>query len=487
MEYRTEYDSLGGLRVPKNAVWGIFTQRAKANFTISGIPCPRELIRAVGIIKKACAFSNARLGLLEEDLAKAMSQVANNIIEGSLDEHFPIDIFQAGAGTPLNMNANEVIANLANKMLGKEFGSYHPIHPNNHVNMSQSSNDVIPTAIRIAAVLALDNLEIHMKETSRELERLAKKSASIVKVGRTHLEDAVPLTFGQVFVSWRTAIQKSWSRIQSARESLLELGIGGTAIGTGINTHPEFRMMVVQAINKETGKKFFCTKDMIETTWSASVFVEAQSALKNYAIELGKITNDLRLLNSGPHAGIAELILPDVEPGSSIMPGKVNPSICECANMVCYQVIGNATTIDLASQNGQLELNCMTPVIAYDLLWSIELLTSTTTMMNKFVLSGLSINEKRCRELVEKSLSLATALNPYVGYEVAAQIVKQALASNLSIIDYIKRNEIIAEKNLGSILDPASMTRPGVVDKKLREKILAEPRLQAFRKNYCHA
>lgn len=467
---RIEKDSLGEVEVPDNALYGAFATRASRNFQLSGIKVNPGLIRSYAIIKKACALANMKVGMLDEKIGNAIVQAADMVIEGRYEDQFILDAFQAGAGTSSNMNTNEVIANIANMSLGGKAGEYGFVHPNNHVNMAQSSNDVTPTAIRISVLLTLPGLIDELEEFADELLIKAKEHDNVIKVGRTHLEDAVPIRYGQVFEGYISSIEKCIERIRNAEKSMLELSIGGTAVGTGINTHPDFKKIVISELSDLMGVEFH-QGNSVALAWSMTGFVEISNALRMLAIDLGKISNDLRLLNSGPKTGISEIVLPEVQPGSSIMPGKINPSIAEAVNMACFQVIGNDHALALAAEAGQFELNVMTPLIAFDLLWSIELLANTTRMFRERCVTGTIINKERCSELLENSLSLATVLNPYLGYDKVAGLVKTALLEDKPLKQVIIEKDVIPEKYLGEILDARKMTEPGVVDKKIVEEI----------------
>ncbi len=475
---RIEKDSLGEIVVPDNVLYGAFTTRASKNFRISGLRAKPEFIKSIAIIKKAAALANMKLGMLDKKIGDAIVQAADEVIEGKHSEQFILDVFQAGAGTPFNMNTNEVIANVAIMKLGGKPGDYHLVHPNNHVNMAQSSNDVIPTAIRLSVLFTLQPLIKEVEEITAAFRSKAKEYDHVIKVGRTHLEDAVPIRYGQVFGGYALSLEKCIVRLSSGENSMLELGIGGTAVGTGINTNPDFKKTIIPELSKLTGFEFY-QGNSIMLSWSMAGFVEVSGALRATAIELNKISNDLRLLNSGPKTGIGEIVLPEVEPGSSIMPGKVNPSIPEAVNMVCFQVIGNDHAVALAAEAGQLELNVMTPLIAFDLLWSIELLTNTIRMLREFCVFGIRVNEERCCELLENSHAFATVLNPYIGYDAVAQLVKTALAENKSLRQVLVEKGIIPEKYLNEILDARKMTEPGVVDKRIIEEI------RDYRKKAC--
>ncbi len=467
---RIEKDSLGEIEVPDNVLYGAFTTRAARNFRISGIRAKYEFIRSIALIKKAAANANVKLGVLDKKIGEAIVKAAEEVIDGKYSDQFILDVFQAGAGTPFNMNTNEVIANVAIKKLGGKPGDYHLVHPNNHVNMAQSSNDVIPTAIRLSVLLTLLPLIEELEKILAVFHAKAREYDHVIKVGRTHLEDAVPIRYGQVFGGYAASLGKCIVRLSSAENSMLELGIGGTAVGTGINTHPDFKKTIVSELCTLTDFQFY-QGDSIMLHWSMAGFVDVSSALRILAIELNKISNDLRLLNSGPKAGIAEIVLPEVEPGSSIMPGKINPSIAEAVNMVCFQVMGNDHAISLAAEAGQMELNVMTPLIAYDLLWSIELLANTVRMFRVDCIEGIVVDEKRCSELLENSHALATVLNPYIGYENVAMLVKTALSENKSLKQVLIEKDVIPEKYLNEILDARKMTEPGVIDRRIIEEI----------------
>ncbi len=467
---RLEKDSIGEIEVPDDALYGAFTTRAARNFRISGIRAKHEFIKSIALIKKAAALANVKLGVLDKKIGEAIVKAADEVIDGKHSDQFILDVFQAGAGTPFNMNTNEVIANLAIKKFGGKPGDYHLVHPNNHVNMAQSSNDVIPTSIRLSVLLTLPGLIKELDEIAIAFHEKAMDYDGVIKVGRTHLEDAVPVRYGQVFEGYGASLSKCIERIRNAEKSILELGIGGTAIGTGINTHTDFKKTIISELNRLTGLEFY-QGNSIMMSWSMAGFVEMSNALRILVTELNKISNDLRLLNSGPKTGIAEIILPEVEPGSSIMPGKINPSIAEAVNMVCFQVIGNDHAVSLAAEAGQMEINVMTPLIAFDLLWSIELLANTVRMFRVDCIEGLVVDEKRCSELLENSHALATVLNPYIGYENVAMLVKTALSENKSLKQVLIEKDVIPEKYLNEILDARKMTEPGVIDRRIIEEI----------------
>ncbi|MFA5829562.1 MAG: aspartate ammonia-lyase [Candidatus Gracilibacteria bacterium] len=495
MQTRLEKDAIGPIQVPVDAYYGSFTTRALANFQITGIRAPEEVKIAYGLIKKSAAMTNAELGELEPKLAKAIIQACDEFIAGKFDDQFTLDVFQAGAGTPFNMNTNEVVANRANEILAKEGytldgtkisgtkGSYKPVTPNNHVNWAQSSNDVTPTAIRLAALLRLRKLLPEVQKLRDSLMKKAKAFSKILKVGRTHIQDAVPITLGQEFEAYSSAINHCLEYLKESFNHLNELGIGATALGTGITTHPKYRSLMVKNLSQLTGLKLKPTKNPMELTHGMNAFTQASNGLRVLANDLIRIANDFKLLASGPVAGINEITLPDVEPGSSIMPGKVNPSVPEAMNMIGFQVIGNDTVINLAVQGSQLELNVMTPVIMYNLMWSMELLINGTNMFRVFCVDQVKANEKRCKELLEKSLCLATGLSPYLGYKVTALLVGEALKKGQTLIDTVASHNFMSKQELESILVPAKLTKPALTDKTLATKIKANKNYQAFLKN----
>lgn len=458
-QFRTEKDVLGEVKVPLNSYYGAFTQRAKENFQISGIKAHKEFLFSLASIKKAAAMSNIQLRQLDEKVGNAIINAADEVIAGKLNNEFVLDVYQAGAGTPFNMNMNEVIANRATEILGGSLGQY-IVNPNNHVNMAQSTNDVIPTATRIAILLLAKNFISEIKFFEDSLRKKSDEFREILKVGRTHWEDAVPITLGQEFESYAVSIEKCAGRILNASEELKELGIGGTAVGTGITAHPDFHETIIRNLSQVLNINFKTSNNLIELTQNYNCFVSFSSSLKMLAIDLFRISNNLSILNSGPKGGISEIILPDVEPGSSIMPGKINPSIPECVIMVCYDVMGKDRTIELAAQYSILELSVMCPVIAYNILQSMKLLANTLKMFREFCIDGIKADEARCRELLEKSTATATALNPYLGYQAVSKIVKEAIRENKTIKGIILKYGLIEESDLNRILSPEGMTKP---------------------------
>jgi fumarate hydratase class II len=452
---------MGTVKVPASAYYGAQTQRAVENFETSGLVFPSRFIRALGIVKKASAEVNIQQGLLDEKRGKAIAQAAQEVTDGKLDQEFVVDVFQTGSGTSTNMNANEVIANRAAELLGGARGDKALVHPNDHVNMSQSSNDVFPTAIHVAATDAIvSQLLPALKKLHLALEKKAQEFADVVKPGRTHLQDAVPITLGQEFSGYASMISHGMERVEKAKVSLLELAIGGTAVGTGLNAHPDFGRLVVERINAVTGLAFCVSKNRFEALQSRDAAVEASGATRSVAVSLMKIANDLRLLSSGPLTGLGEIELPAVQPGSSIMPGKVNPVIPESVNMVCAQVIGNDLTITIAGQSGTLELNTMMPLIGFNLLQSIEIEANAAEIFAEKCVAGIVANRKRCTELAERSYALATALAPSVSYDRAAKMVKRAREENKTIREVMIEEGIPREK-VDRILDLEKMTKGG--------------------------
>ncbi|MGI9088892.1 MAG: class II fumarate hydratase [Chthoniobacterales bacterium] len=461
-ECRTEKDSMGEMSVPKSALYGASTQRAVLNFPISGYLFPRPFIRALGLLKWAAAQANHDLGLLDAHRSALIVQAAEEVIEGKLDEHFPLDIFQTGSGTSTNTNANEVIANRCGQLAGKEIGARDPVHPNDHVNMGQSSNDVIPSAIHISAAEELKNrLLPELEKLQGALEAKAKEFWEIIKIGRTHLMDATPVRLGQSFGGYAQQIAYGRGRAQKAIEVLHELALGGTAVGTGLNRHLELPGKVMHHLEQRTGIPFREATNHFEAQGAKDAVVEASGQLKTIAVSLFKIANDLRWLSSGPRCGIGEIQLPATQPGSSIMPGKVNPVICEAMMMVCSQVIGNDSSITWAGANGNLELNVMMPVMAHNLLESIRLLSNACEILTEKCITGIQANEERCRELVELSMSMVTSLAPKIGYDRAAEIAKESAKTGRTVRELCREKKILPEAELNAALDPVSMTEPG--------------------------
>ncbi|MAS09570.1 aspartate ammonia-lyase [Salinisphaera sp.] len=456
-DYRIEKDSMGELQVPTNALWGAQSQRAVDNFPISDLRAPRAMINALGLIKAAAAEVNRDLGLLDADIAQAIIDSAKAVAEGQYDDHFPVDIFQTGSGTSSNMNTNEVVAHLATKAAGQT------VHPNDHVNMGQSSNDVIPTAIHVAAVIEGERKLLpaltHMRDT---LRKKGDELSDLVKTGRTHLMDAMPVRFDQELGGWAAQIDSGIARVESALVRLRHLAQGGTAVGTGINAHPEFGERFAKAIGTASGCRFEPSSNYFESLSSQDAAVELSGQLKTVAVSMMKIANDLRWMNSGPLAGLGEIQLEALQPGSSIMPGKVNPVIPEAAAMVSAQVIGNDSTITVAGQSGNFQLNVMLPVIAYNLLQSIELLANTSQVMADKAIASFTVNQDNLNDALSKNPILVTALNSVIGYDKGAAIAKQAYKEGKPIKELTLEQTDLSEEEVDRLLDPADLTKGGI-------------------------
>lgn len=462
---RTEKDFLGEIKVPSNAHYGSHTARAMENFDISGHFSPQAFKKALGIVKLAAAKTNASLGLIDHKKEKAIAQACQEFIEGNFDKEFTIDIFQAGAGTNYNMNANEIIANRANELLGGKKGEYRLIHPNNHVNMSQSSNDVTPAATRLAILSILPALIKELKELEKTFGIKQKIYSKTLKVGRTHLQDAVPITIGQELDSYRQALEKSREFIIQRAEDLKILGIGGTAVGTGITADPDYKNIIIKTLKKLTGIKFKRSKNATEIANNMNSFLNFSATLRSLAINLLNISEDLKIMNMGPKAGLNEITLPAVQPGSSIMPGKVNPSILECIDMISVQVIGNDKTIELSAQKSHFELNVMCPIIMYNLIQSTEILTNGLKLLREKCIKNLEYNKNTIKTLLDNSLSVATALVPYLGYELTAEIVKSALKKNIPVKEELLSRKLFTSQEIGKILSVKAITNPIKVKK----------------------
>lgn len=462
-QYRIEKDSLGEMEVPVEAYYGAQTVRALENFPISGIRPHPIFTRSIVYIKKAAAKVNNELGYLSNDRSKAIIKAADRIIGGEFEDQFVVDVYQAGAGTSFNMNVNEVIANIAIEALGGEKGDYSIVHPNDHVNFGQSTNDVFPTAMRTAALFLLKELFTVVDELVDSLNEKVEEFDGIIKPGRTHLQDAVPIRLGQEFSGYADAVSKSAERIEKASDELKELGIGGTAVGTGINTHPDYAKKMVKELQEITVLDVRGATNCFEAMQSNAPVTEVSGALKVFAIELIRIANDLRLMSSGPKTGLSEINLPAVQPGSSIMPGKVNPVIAEMLNMVCFSIIGNDLTIGMASQAGQLEINVMMPVMQYKLLDSISIMTNALNVFITKCIKGITANEDICYKHAVNSMGVVTALCPYIGYSSAAEVVNESLLTGESIREIVLKKELIPEDKLNEILSPESMTKPGII------------------------
>lgn len=457
---RTEKDTLGKVKLPDKAYFGAQTKRAVDNFPVSGYKLQRSFIKAQGIVKLAAARANGSLGLLDRKVLKSIEKAALEVIRGMHDDHFVVDVYQAGAGTSQNMNANEVIANRAIEIIGGRKGDYSSIHPNDHINMAQSTNDTIPASMYISALESVNGELIPaLKILQNALVRKSREFSRVVKSGRTHIQDAVPMSLGQEFGGYAEAVRNDIVRIQKAAVSLLNLPIGGNAVGTGINVHPRFKTYVIRKIRELTGVKFRCSRNLFEAIQNVNPALELSASLRGVSVTLIKVANDIRLLSSGPRTGFAEIKLPVVQPGSSIMPGKVNPVMAEMLNMVCFQVIGNDTAITYAAQASQLELNVMMPVIAYNLLFSLEILSNAVKLFAKKCVQGITADKRRCKEFAERSLALATALNPIIGYSSSAEISKEAYRTSKTVRQIAVEKGILTEQEARRILDPMRLTR----------------------------
>jgi aspartate ammonia-lyase len=465
VDFRIEKDFLGEVQVPKDAYYGIFTVRASKNFQISSSRPSRTFIKMLASIKKSAAEANLELGLLEKTIAKAIILACDEIIEGKFDDQFILDSYTAGAGTPFNMNMNEVIANRAEEILGGQKGKYSLVHPNNHANMSQSSNDVIPAAIRLTLIFESKELLEEAKKLSLSLRKKAKEYSKVVKIGRTHLMDAVPLTVKDELSSYYSQIDKNIYEINFAINQLREVNLGATAIGSGINTAAHYRYLVVKYLQKNTHLALKKGKNFFRLTSFSSDFLFYSSSLCSYALTLHKIANDFKLLSSGPNTSISEYILPEVEPGSSIMPGKVNPSIPECVEMISNKVFGNHLSVLFASAGGQLQLNVQTPLILKSLEESVLLLSNSSKMFNSFCVSGLKLNLEKIQKNLEASLILVTALSPYFGYQKSSDLVKEAQQQNKSLKEILLEKNLLSKSEIDKILNPLKLTKPNLKPK----------------------
>ena len=462
MTKRMEHDFLGEMEIPAGTYYGIQTLRAVENFPISGCPISSapELIQALGFVKKAAAMANMELGVLPAATGKAICAACDELIEGKLLDQFPVDCIQGGAGTSTNMNANEVIANRALELMGFAKGEYGHCHPNNHVNCSQSTNDVYPTAFRIALYNKLGTLKMALGHLRKGFSNKAAEFADVIKMGRTQLQDAVPMTLGQEFGAYATTLGEDASRLREARSLLLEINLGATAIGTGINAPPEYSRIATAALRDITGLELVTSPNLIEATWDTGAYVQISGTLKRVAVKLSKICNDLRLLSSGPRTGLGEINLPRMQPGSSIMPGKVNPVIPEVVNQVAFDIIGKDVTITMAAESGQLELNVMEPIIAHSLFTGIDRLAKACTVLRGRCVDGITANREHCRQLVERSIGIITALNPILGYEMSASIAKEAMLTGQSVYQLVLDRGVLTKEKLDEILLPENMMRP---------------------------
>jgi len=460
MSIRTEKDSLGLKDVPADVYYGIQTARAVENYPISGLRAHISLIRAIAMIKEAAAEANRDLRLIDEKTADAIIAAAREIQQGKWREHFVVDVFQAGAGVSFHMNTNEVIANRASELLGGRLGEYQHAHPNDHVNYGQSTNDVFPTAMRLATLLELERLYAVLDALAVELKNKGDEFHGILKSGRTHMMDAVPMRLGQEFTAYAGAIRRAQRALERQGELLREVGLGGSAVGTGINTHPEYREKAVANLARISGEKLVPVDDMRYAMQSNLAMSSVSGALRNLALEIIRISNDLRLLASGPKTGLAEINLPALQPGSSIMPGKINPVMAELAAMVSFQVVGYDAAVALAVQAGQLELNVMMPTIAHSVLTAITIMTNMLRQLTDFCIKGITANKKRCEFYAQSTVSLATALNPYIGYAKAAEIAKESVATGKTIIEIAREKGWLSQDQIREILNPTRMTEP---------------------------
>lgn len=465
MDFRIEKDSLGEVRVPAGAYWGSQAERSRQLFKISGLTEHPAMIDAYVLLKKACAAANTELGLLDADVGNAIVTAADEILSGKLRDQFPVDVFHMGAGTSFNMNVNEVLANRAEEILGGKLGEYKKVNPNDHPNYGQSTNDTFPSAMRIMSRIMLVDLFRSIDSVIEAFAEKGKEFDQVLKSGRTHLQDAVPIRLGQEFTAYANALRTGKKWIEYAAKELESLGIGGSAAGTGLNTHPDYRRRVVQNLKTYTGIDFRNSEDMREAMQSNLAMASLAAGLRIFSLELTRIVNDLRLMCSGPLTGFAEIVLPPVQPGSSIMPGKINPSMAENANLVLFQVLGQCQAIDYCVQAGQLELNVMMPSMAFSAQFSIQILTNMLETFTVNCVKGITADFERCRIYAETSPSLATALNAHIGYQEAAAVVKQALKEKKTIPQVVRERELLDEETLKRALDPSLLTEPGIPGK----------------------
>lgn len=467
---RIEKDFLGTKEVPDEAYYGIQTMRAVENFPITGQRLHPELIRAMAIVKKGAAIANMELSRLYGPKGEAMVQAAEEIIAGQWQDQFIVDPIQGGAGTSINMNTNEVIANRALEIMGKDKGSYVDISPNNHVNMAQSTNDAFPTAIHIATLSMIEQLLVAMRELQQSFQVKADEFDTVIKMGRTHLQDAVPIRLGQEFQSYARVLGRDIRRVEATKENLLHINMGATAVGTGLNADPRYIVRVAEILADISGFPVVASDHLVDATQNTDAYTEVSAALKICMMNMSKVANDIRLMASGPYAGLGELVLPARQPGSSIMPGKVNPVMCEVVNQIAFQVIGNDHTICLASEAGQLELNVMEPVLVYNLLQSLEIMKQGFTVFRLHCIDGIQANVDRCREYVERSVGMITALNPHLGYEVVSRIAREAIQTGKPVRELCLLYNVLTEEELNIILDPYQMTEPGIAGEQLLHK-----------------
>ncbi|MBA4602371.1 aspartate ammonia-lyase [Thermoactinomyces mirandus] len=469
-KYRIEKDFLGEKQVPIDAYYGVQTMRAVENFPITGLRIDKTLILAMAIVKKAAALANAEIGQLDNKIARAIVAAADEIIAGKYHDQFIVDPIQGGAGTSINMNTNEVIANRALEILGEEKGNYRVISPNTHVNMAQSTNDAFPTAIHISTLMSLDQLLQVMEELYDEFLRKAKEFDSLIKMGRTHLQDAVPIRLGQEFEAYARVLARDMERINRTRENLFEVNMGATAVGTGLNADPEYVEKVVEYLAQFTALPIKGVNNLVDGTQNTDCYMEVSSALKTCILNMSKVANDLRLMTSGPRCGFGEIKLPPRQPGSSIMPGKVNPVMAEVLNQSAFQVAGNDLTISMACEAGQFELNVMEPVIVFNLLQSINVMTNVFTVFRKYCLSGITANKERMESYVNNSVGVITAINPHVGYETAALVAREAIETGRQVREIVLERGVLTTEELDLILHPFEMTHPGIAGKELLDR-----------------
>ena len=470
MTQRIEKDSLGERQVPADAYYGIQTQRAIDNYPISDYRADPQLIRSIGLVKKAAALANAELKLIPQKIADAIIRAANDVISGKLNDQFMVDVYQAGAGVSFHMNANEVIANRAIEILDGKRGDYSVVHPNDNVNFGQSTNDVFPTSMRLASLFATDDVLAAAAALEASLARKATEFDGILKSGRTHMMDAVPVRLGQEFRAYATAINRAQRAIRDAQDFLREVGLGGSAVGTGVNTHPKFQKLVVAKLSEVSSQKLTATDDMRYAMQSNLAMSTASSSLRNLALELIRISNDLRLLSSGPNTGLAEILLPALQPGSSIMPGKVNPVMAELTAMVGFQAVGADIATALAVQAGQLELNVMMPAMAWNVLHAARILANTMRVLAAKGVDGIQANQERCQYYANATLSVAAALNPYIGYAAAAEIAKESVKTGRTVTEIALERKLLDPKLMKEILDPRRMTEPAAPIEGARKK-----------------
>ncbi|MCL6454180.1 MAG: aspartate ammonia-lyase [Alicyclobacillus sp.] len=461
-QVRIEHDFLGDREVPDACYYGVQTLRALQNFPITGYRMPPELIRAIATVKKCAALANMEIGRLDERIAKAIVAAAEEIIEGKLHDQFLVDPIQGGAGTSFNMNANEVIANRALELLGEAKGNYRVISPNSHVNMAQSTNDAFPTSIHLAVLAQLSGLLEVLRGLAAAFRAKAEAFADVIKMGRTHLQDAVPIRMGQEFEAYARVLERDIERIERSKQGLYEINMGATAVGTGLNADPVYMRRVVELLVETTGYPLCSAGHLVDATQNTDAYTEVSAALRICMTNMSKVANDLRLMASGPRAGLAEIRLPARQPGSSIMPGKVNPVMAEVVNQVAFQVIGNDHTITLASEAGQLELNVMEPVLVFNLLQSITIMTNVLRSFTEYCVKGIEPNREQCKAYVDRSVGVVTALSPHIGYEAAARLAQEALATGRPLRELCVEEHILTEAQLDCILDPYEMTRPGI-------------------------